>query len=318
MNFFYNQIKDDIYNWSDFELALGMSTFSEVEKASYIGDYLGELTETDIHKEKFKEKHFIQSIKEFRADFRLYLKEQERIVKIPNIKNSLLTFIDELKDGDRETVRNRIRMESINYNFLNFNYTTLLDSALGETIGNVYHVHETIDEGAFLGVNDRSQINIKKISERNLKVLIKPEIIAAYNKNRISKLDNVIEESDIIIVFGMSFGKTDMRWWEKILGVLHDHGSKILIVHDYKPDKKMDKADPFSYLEEEGAIKDLILQYKIKNNRLKSIMQPEETEKEYLSNDSIENQVMAFMNSEKLFKDEEETKTPPIGIPYEG
>lgn len=39
----------------------------------------------------------------------------------------------------------------------------LLDSALGETIGNVYHVHETIDEGAFLGVNDRSQINIKKL-----------------------------------------------------------------------------------------------------------------------------------------------------------
>lgn len=95
-------------------------------------------------------------------------------------------------------------------------------------------------------------------------MLIKPEIIAAYNQNRISKLDSIIEESDIIIVFGMSFGKTDRRWWEKIIEVLHNDRSKILIVHDYKPGKKMDKADPFPYLEEESAIKNLILQYKIK------------------------------------------------------
>ncbi|ENI4491796.1 hypothetical protein ABXZ90_002943, partial [Listeria monocytogenes] len=200
-NYFYNQIKDDISNWSDFELALGMSTFSDEEEAGHIEDDLGKLAKTDIHKEKFNENHFIQSVKEFREDFRQYLKQQEHLVKVPNVKDSLLSFIEELKDGDREIVRNRINENSIYYHFLNFNYTTLLDRALGENIGSVYHVHETIDNGAFLGVNDRSQINVEKISENNLKVLIKPEIIAAYNQNRISKLDNIIARSDIIIVF---------------------------------------------------------------------------------------------------------------------
>lgn len=83
---------------------------------------------------------------------------------------------------------------------------------------NVFHIHGIVDDGLILGLNDTSQLHNDNFKQDDdiLTALIKPK----RNKELKELIDqeciDIINESHIIILFGLSLGDTDKFWWETI------------------------------------------------------------------------------------------------------
>ncbi|TYU82746.1 hypothetical protein FZX01_15680 [Listeria monocytogenes] len=69
---------------------------------------------------------------------------------------------------------------------MNKNYKITV--SLGENI----HVHESSGKGSFLGVNDRSRLNMSLFSTAELNYLIKPETIDEYDYLKLEQLYSII------------------------------------------------------------------------------------------------------------------------------
>ncbi|MBC2149693.1 AbiH family protein [Listeria booriae] len=263
-NFFYRQIKGNISNWSDFEFEMGQCTFQT----------------------EFNVDEYMNSLEEFRNDFEDYLIEEGSKVEQPRIDETLFSFIQDMKEGDRETIERlyeNVASPDTIVNFVNFNYTELLDKAVFDVewnrvanelntmikrtvigranFGKLYHIHEKINDGAFLGVNDEGQLDAIKFTEESLEVLIKPNLIDAYNSYRIEEVEKIILESDLIIIFGMSLGDTDKIWWQKIIQSLYHKSNQRLVIHSYNPGITASIKNPSQYLRADRDIKQLILKH---------------------------------------------------------
>ncbi|MCN75795.1 hypothetical protein DSO10_15010 [Listeria monocytogenes] len=174
---------------------IGLSTKSE----QAVNDYLArneQFTETDLGKEPFNKKHFLDSLEEFHEDFENYLKIEEKNAYIPNLEDALISFLKELDDVFFTQITGvlhpKMSPSEIKINFLQFNYTNILDRAILKidwkvvgkslyespkinknykitvSLGENIHVHESSGKGSFLGVNDRSQLNMSLFSTAEL------------------------------------------------------------------------------------------------------------------------------------------------------
>ncbi|MFS7001941.1 AbiH family protein [Carnobacterium maltaromaticum] len=238
-NLIYDSIEEDIEKWSNFEVALG------------------ELTK-DI---KMGEKQmFIDSILELRSDFREYLILEEKKINMDNpeivnsLKETMKNFYTDLKKTEKDkfiSIINQHRMANNKYNFINFNYTSLLKESLDifgnahveeryldrtnyqDTLREYIDIHGTYDDGMLLGVNDISQIKPDIYDDVEKSLLIKPEMNAALRNGKSEDAQLVINRSKIIIIYGMSLGKTDAVWWKEIINWLIDSEERMLIIHSY-------------------------------------------------------------------------------------
>lgn len=301
-NFFYKKIKGDILNWSDFEYSMGLCTF-----------------DSDID-----EGIFMESLEEFREDLEEYLLVENNNSEIPRIEETLFSFIEEMKDGDIETLEKMFESDIdsfVKVNFINFNYTDLLDRAVNSmdwyevesqmssqikrssimnvSIGDLYHIHEKIHKGTFLGLNDEAQLDASKFTNESKEVLIKPKLINEYNPYRIEEIQNMILRSNLTIIFGMSLGETDKIWWQYILSSLSMNSSKRLIIHLFDPQEKVTQRNPSKYLKVSREIKKLILRH-VKENQYPS----------------IDRQIMTILNSKYMFKSAEKVNTKDNGFSY--
>lgn len=143
------------------------------------------------------------------------------------------------------------------YNFLSFNYTRTIDkfissmegkNLLGErkisyyqsqtnVIGKLLHVHGYTDQYMVFGGNDDTQIgNISLFEEepRYKKQFIKRETNLLYQQGSDNKAYDVLKQSDLIYIFGMSIGDTDAIWWERICKLLSDKNNLRVIIHVHK------------------------------------------------------------------------------------
>lgn len=274
-NFFYNQIKADVKKWSDFEWMIGLSTKSDEEIEEFLISN-GQFTKTNLKKEPFNKNHFLDSLEEFQEDFEEYLKLQENEALIPNLEDSLVSFLTELDDGLFRRVSRILTPEgspaTITINFLQFNYTSILDQAINTInwdvvknsfceifkldqsydikfyLGENIHVHEKLGSGSFLGVNDLYQINSNLFTETELNYLIKPRLIEEYDQFKLLKLDLTIDRTSLFIIFGMSLGETDLRWWKKILQRIMASNA-LVVLHRFDLSLNFTKARPRKYLE---------------------------------------------------------------------
>lgn len=231
-------------NWADLEAELGvrlkdvdgesLEAFmaSHLELDSLLLDYLEE--------EQYK----------YPIDFheKAILEEISRSLK--NISTDL--FSVEERDSFEHTCR-AFADEEIQYWFITFNYTDLLDRMIDKAtnndldlgvqisskrqakrniLGEVHHVHGIMTEGIVLGVNDESQINNEGLSKNEMlrSVFLKSRINSLMGQRRTERAEEIINKSQIICIFGMSIGITDKRWWEKIVQwLLTDENRKVLI-----------------------------------------------------------------------------------------
>lgn len=249
---FRKDIEDNKELWFDAEIAMGKytSNFDEGEAKAYSEchtDFCVKLSEYLKEQEK-------------RID---YEKSSDSINKaFANINSIIQSFPTQEREGLNAIYHNR-RGEPIHFNFICFNYTGTLDKCISiatknpstvgkHNVGNqvinhsidqVCHVHGTVDKEMVFGVNDDSQIAKPEIfncenGDLYKSTIIKVQTNESYLENTDVKARQIIENSHLIYVFGMSIGDTDKLWWDRICTWLSATSERHLILHKYSMPEK--------------------------------------------------------------------------------
>lgn len=281
---FHDYITENEELWSAAEIAMGEYT-SEFEKGSAAA---------------FSECHI-----DFCEQLALYLKEQMSLVDYDNSKEFILKAFSNLNEivqafpaREREILDNvyeRRKAEQRVFNFICFNYTDTLDQCvllakavpntlgshkyLGENmqhlIGKICHVHGTVEKEMVFGVNDDSQIANVGIFDCDYgdlyeHMLIKIQANASYKENADENAAQLIYDSNLIYIYGMSIGDTDKLWWNRICTWLSDGGDRHLII--YKHDMPQKTVIPLVYQKaEKEAIRNFISHSSLDDSKKKSI-----------------------------------------------
>lgn len=156
-----------------------------------------------------------------------------------NTKFSFLTFnytdtLEVLLDGVSESEVNR-KFEKIIEDRFTEKFDNNIIFKVNTTLENVNHIHATTATGMFLGVDNLGQANKNFFEDRlNSYTLIKPLMISSDSRDSIANYNKIINNSDYIYCFGLSFGGTDKSWWKSIVNSLKS-GNRC-VIHYYGTD----------------------------------------------------------------------------------
>ena len=171
-------------------------------------------------------------------------------------------YFQELPEAEMmsmQAILDAYKNENYKFSFLSFNYTDVLDRIVdlygtskiisnrnanaSDYIGNILHIHGTINEGILLGVNDESQVLNEEFVKNSLflDTFIKERINKAIGNNRTPKALDYITQSRIICVYGMSIGDTDKMWWEHIVKWLLKSTYNKLLIYWYTEEEMFNK-----------------------------------------------------------------------------
>lgn len=142
------------------------------------------------------------------------------------------------------------------YHLITFNYTNVLDNVAScchdydpitdNYLDDVCHIHGTLDTQIIMGVNDKSQLDLR--GGVTLTSLIEEELIKPQMNSRLdskSKAEKMITDSDIIYTYGISYGETDKVWWDRISKWLRASRDHKLVVFIKDPSKKISPKIPW-------------------------------------------------------------------------
>ncbi len=127
----------------------------------------------------------------------------------------------------------RLNPKAINIQCVTFNYTKTLEVILGDkdaSLGfrenrndpvffrSLLHLHGTLEDMILVGVNDVSQIANVSFREDPylIEEFVKPEINNGCENMKNEMFRQLIGETDLIVLFGVSVGITDSIWWQTI------------------------------------------------------------------------------------------------------
>lgn len=209
--------------------------------------------------------NFVACHEDFCTHLAKYLEEQESRIDYDNLQDKLATGfvrgIQNITSGFRTEQRDIIQksMNSVGggyqYNFISFNYTRVLDQCVKSTkskegilgirsysnhnftntIENLLHVHGYTDRDMVLGVNDESQIGNMKLFENQypeyLAQIVKRKTNQMNEENMDTRVQKLLENSDLIYIYGMSIGETDAIWWERLCELLKKKANLRVILH---------------------------------------------------------------------------------------
>lgn len=234
--------------------------WSKAEEA--LGKYTQQLEKGQAH-------IFSECQADFCANLAQYLKKQEERINYEankeNVKKAFKQFRNltgEFSSEERSKINEvykRHESGNVIFDFINYNYTYTLDRCLeivkespgilGEhnyyaanykhIVGEVCHVHGTVEGQMVFGVNDESQIGKPTVFEGedgdlSKSLLIKKDANARYGENTDTKALKILTNSKIIYVYGMALGITDKLWWSRICKKLVDDEGCHLILHQYE------------------------------------------------------------------------------------
>lgn len=214
---------------------------------------------------------YYERVRDFKIKLHEYIVEQEEKCDYADtrsigakFKNFILNFQRDIllpsKVGDLFSQK-----QSTTYNFINFNYTRtlnrLISAAKGlQEHGNLYvaridsanvvrgifgavvAVHGTLGSSIIMGVNDDSQLDMPQedITQKLRRTLIKSETNDALGRIEDERAESLIRDSDIIAIYGLSLGETDVKW-RNLVGdwLKYDSHKVVLFGH-----KGMENANP--------------------------------------------------------------------------
>lgn len=217
-------------NWSDFEIAMGKHS---------------------VEFENFED--YKLCIHSFRDYMVAYLQEEEKKYfdflekyQIPNYKYSVLleNLCNSIYLSPRNAVVEDLRNRgSIRESFITFNYTTILDRIISiynygntyKSYPNVVHIHNDLKGSILFGVDNEEQIlNIAfRGDKRKNRTFIKPFINNEIEYNKVNSIINTIQNSNIICIYGMSLGDSDLTWKKEIFKWLANSKNHILVYFRY-------------------------------------------------------------------------------------
>ena len=264
------EILDDEDAWSYFEKQLGQ------------------------YAEKFDDKSkgiFFSQLNDFTSEFITYLRGQEGRLSFDNKQLISKTLVHALtgfyKNGNLhtdsedciETIFRKTAGDVHVYNFISFNYTNTLQLCLEtleegvvntrkysnatriDKIGKVINVHGTKDSFPIMGVNDVSQIANEQLATTSsfANRLVKPQINTRLRMNNAGRAIDILNNSRIICIYGMSLGETDKDWWDRVVTWLHNDAARQLVIFNY--DDKYSTSLPMNWLDKEDEILELLTLY---------------------------------------------------------
>ena len=298
-NDIYSYIQEDKDKWSYFEMQLGQLTFEYSEE---------------------QKNKLLEDMDEFREDFIVYMTEQnekfsfdEEIAKQALVR-TLTEYMNQLEEIEKEDILSIYNSSPSHriFNFINFNYTNTLEQVVnlidkktsfitssvrngnyGNFLGDIIHIHKQLQTGMFLGVNDESQIQSEIFSPEEQMSLIKPQANEGFRENTNLKVESTINKSNIIIIYGMSLGETDKKWWIYLGEWLKESQNNRLII--YVHDSKFSKKNPRHYFSKRKHYEEKFLGF---SYDLKDV-----TNKEQMQEiNSIRNKIYLIPNSKTDFK----------------
>ena len=127
----------------------------------------------------------------------------------------------------------QLTIENIKINCETLNYTNTFEVVFGDNeaflgirdpehipvfFERLLHLHGSLDDMILVGVNDVSQI--AKVAFRDdpylIEEFVKPEINIGCENMKNETFRHLINNADLIILFGVSVGVTDLIWWQTI------------------------------------------------------------------------------------------------------
>ena len=238
-------IKNNYELWADLELGLGL-LLKDIDE-SQIDDFLDAKAKLETiltdYLETESQKFKIVDDNKFSEEF----------------ANKIINFSDGFSTEDKNQLKRLISntAEVINYQFITFNYTTILDRMIelvkskndkftthvagtaryADILCKPHHIHGTLDEDdLILCVDNPSQIdNIKFQSDRRITdYMIKTNVNRALGEGKIETAEEIINKSRYVCLFGLSIGDTDSTWWKYLVEWLNksDNNRLVLFVRD--------------------------------------------------------------------------------------
>lgn len=127
---------------------------------------------------------------------------------------------------------------------MTLNYTNTLETLLSlgnatnKNFGNnnylrqIIHVHGQLDDSIIIGVDNESQISNEAFrNNENVKdFLVKIQSNLAMKYIRHAVCEELIKTAHLIVIYGVSLGKTDERWW-KLIGEQFKSRNNLSIIH---------------------------------------------------------------------------------------
>lgn len=224
--------------WSDFEI--GMGRFAQSFEA---------------------ETAFIECVRDFKAYMVQYLRnEQEKFARqweedtsflhsyAKLFGDSVMGYSNNLMPNAKRAVENIAGSLPMYYNFITFNYTSILDYFIQYYNKNMYdsshmhnvsapiHLHGHLNGDVVIGVDNEQQIsNNFELTLRGRRAFIKPKINHDYDQGRVNEARKAILESNIICVYGLSFGQSDLTWTTALTKWLQEDNTHHLIYNYHDP-----------------------------------------------------------------------------------
>ncbi len=192
-----------------------------------------EMGMADYAKKLSSEKSLIECVRDFKNYLVQHLRvEQEKVKKlfptvdnvwtvVNELDNSLKNFYNSLSPNVVNEIKGVIGDQYVSYNFLTFNYTNTLEQALRirdrywkTSSKDPVHIHGTLDKDVVLGVDNLEQLNglNYSLTNRGRRNFVKTLFNEQYDKERVTKAQNIINESSIICTYGWAMGDSDKMW----------------------------------------------------------------------------------------------------------
>lgn len=222
-----NKKKGQWGNWSDFEM--GMAEYAK----------------------KFNnEQELIECVNDFKKYLVLHLEKQQdifqthwKVVKREHneeLLNYTTACIKEFSLGTAKGLFDRINTKGLisgyNVNFVNFNYTNVLETILEKNSKgiNMVNIHGSLKENNIMvGVDKEAQMACRfPLSAKGKRMFIKPYFNNEEDPDKVKYVLNNIKSSDYICAFGLSFGSSDFMWKNAIINWLNGSEDRHLFLYD--------------------------------------------------------------------------------------
>lgn len=249
-------------SYSDFlrEYAPGWNDASDSENICKFKEYLNQANNRELwadaekamglHLQNYNDdtiEDYHERIEDFETQMIEYLESQQARCSYIEKWEIGRIFLDFISLSHNDVLNDRLSDSRADddledtYNFITFNYTDLLDNVVSCCLNNknitlnrnIFHVHGTLDTQIVMGVNDESQLDLRggvTLTELIRDELIKPQMNRRFKTGCESEAKAIINNSDVIYTYGISYGETDKMWWGVIKEWLKKDSKHKLIV----------------------------------------------------------------------------------------
>lgn len=238
--------KDD--TWADAEMAFGRLPFSEA------GEDVAEVVD--------------KTLIDFQKDLALYIGLQQNRLVVPadqrtDVRDKFVgsvvktLYLDSKASANSDLRFVLQRQIPIEVNFISFNYTASLDKLLGGrasrgnfqvpisarekafvSVSPICYVHGNLrDQNSLFGVDDACQITDPRarVHCETSGMLLKPKLDYLMDYGFEQQAKEMILKSNRIVCLGLSYGASDVRWWECIYKALSlNEGLRLLLSPYFK------------------------------------------------------------------------------------